>query len=193
MPRSAAHSTSLLADVRRYYGLQQRELAALLGISPALAHQIEAGRRALTLEVSERLAPFTQHMVEDAAPLPTAPPPGPFDPGPLAARRAACLHEAANLRWAVRGLPALALVAARWATARPGLLAALPPPPAAEETPATSEAVRLRYAHAWLALRPQALPPAELARWHLAEARATALEAEAAALAALLGRTRQGE
>ena len=186
MSRPAAHSTSLLADVRRYYGLQQGELAALLGISPALAHQIEAGRRALTLEVSERLAPFTQQMGEDTAPVPAAPLAGAIAAGPLEARRAACLHEAANLRWAVRGLPARAQVAARWARARPGLLAALPPPPPANEAPATPEAVRLRFVHAWLGLAPDTLPPAELARWHLAEARAQALEAEAAALAALL-------
>lgn len=173
--------------MRRYYGLQQRELAALLGISPALAHQIGAGRRALTLAVSDRLAPFTRHMVEAADPLVIAPPPGPVAPGPLEARRAACLHEAANLRWAVRGLPAQAGSAARWAQALPGPLAALPPPPPAGEAPTTAETVRLRYAHAWLALRPVALPPHELACWHLVHARAAALEAEAAVLAVLLG------
>ena len=52
-------------------GLQQRELAARLGTSPALAYQIKAGRRALALEVSERLAPFTQQRTDDTAnPLP---------------------------------------------------------------------------------------------------------------------------
>ncbi|GAA4041653.1 hypothetical protein GCM10022409_29580 [Hymenobacter glaciei] len=186
MGRSAKFSNSLLGQVRAYYGLRQHELAALLGVADSLVGHIEAGRRALTLEVSERLAPFTQQMAEDTVPLPATPPPGPFDPGPLEARRAACLHEAANLRWAVRGLPGQASIAARWARALPGLRATLPPPIAAEETPATPEAVRLRYAHAWLALRLLALPPEELARWHLADIRAAALEAEAAALAGLL-------
>ena len=140
----------------------------------------------LTLEVSERLAPFTLHMVEDTAPLSTAPPPGPLEAGLLEARRTACLHEATNLRWAVRGLPAQAGIASRWARALPGLRATLPAPPPAGGAPATVEAVRLRYVHAWLALAPAALPPDELARWHLAHARAQALEAEAAALAGVL-------
>ena len=187
MPRPAKNPSSLLAQVRRYYGLHQRELAALLGVSPELVKHIEAGRRALTLEVSERLAPFTQQMVADTGPLPTAPPPGPIEAGPLETRRAACLHEAADLRWAVRDLPAQAGIAARWARALPGLRTALPVPPPAAEAPATHEAVRLRYVHARLALVPLALPPEALARWHLAEARAQALEAEAAVLAGLLG------
>ncbi|MBO2010939.1 helix-turn-helix domain-containing protein [Hymenobacter negativus] len=186
MGRSTKFLHSLLAQVRAYYGLRQQELAALLGVGESLVGHLEAGRRALTLAVLDRLAPFTRQMVEETGPLPTAPPLGVFDHGPLEARRVACLHEAANLRWAVRGLPAQAAVAARWVQALPGLLAALPPPPPADEAPATAEAVRLRYAHAWLALRPQALPPEELARWYLAGARATALEAEAAALAVRL-------
>ncbi|MDQ2772965.1 MAG: helix-turn-helix transcriptional regulator [Bacteroidota bacterium] len=109
MGRTTKHFQSLLAQVRAYYGLRQHELAALLGVAESLVGHLEAGRRALTLAVSERLAPFTQHMVDDAAaPLPTAPPPGPSEAGPLEARCAACLHEATNLRWAVRGLPAQA-------------------------------------------------------------------------------------
>ncbi|WP_460556474.1 hypothetical protein, partial [Hymenobacter daeguensis] len=56
----------------------------------------------------------------------------------------------------------------------------------AGEAPATPVAVCLRYAQTALALVPQALPPEDLARWQLAEVRAAALEAEAAALAALL-------
>lgn len=187
MGRSAKFTSSLLGQVRAYYGLRQHELAALLGVPTSLVSHLEAGRRAPSLAMLDRLAPFTQHMVEDTEPLPIAPP-GPVDPNPLKARRAACLHEAANLRWAVRGLPAQARIAAHWAQALPGLLAALPPPPPAGEAPATLEAVRLRYTHAWLALCPQALPPEDLARWHLAEARATALEAEAATLATLLSK-----
>ena len=190
MARPANYSNSRLARVCRYYGLTRQELAALLGIAPSLVSLIEAGRRALTAEVSERLAPFLAPLeAAEAAPGPPeteAPPPGSFDPGPLEKRRSACLHEAHNLRWQLRALPGQAAVAAHWAAALPTLLATLPPPPAAAEAPATREAVRLRYVHSWLATVPLALPPDVLAQWHLAHQRALALEAEAAALAALL-------
>lgn len=182
MARPAAHSNTLLARVRRYYGLGQHELADLLGIAPPLASRIEAGARALTREVHARLAPFLAQMPAEPAPPPPAPPAGPFDAAPLAARRAACLHEAANLRWRVRALPAQAQHAAHWAQALPALRTALGPLPA----PTTLEAVRLRFVHAWLDVVPPTLPPADLAAWHLAEQRALALEAEAAALEELL-------
>ena len=145
--------------------------------------------------MAERLAPFLAPLeAAEAAPAPEAapsetpavPPPGPFDPGLFQRRRVACLHEARNLRWHLRALPEQAAVAARWAAALPALRAALPPPPEGEP-PATPEAVRLRYVHAWLATVPLALPPDELVEWHLRHQRALALEGEAAALAALLG------
>ncbi|MCI1189228.1 helix-turn-helix domain-containing protein [Hymenobacter sp. DH14] len=153
MARFANYSDSRLARVCRYYGLTRRELAVLLGISPGLVSQLESGARALTCDVSARLAPFLAPLeaaeVTPASPAPdTAPPPGPFDAGPLQRRRAACLHEARTLRWQLRDLPEQAAVAARWAAALPTLLAALPPPPPAGEAPATREAVRLRYVHA---------------------------------------------
>jgi len=204
MPRTAPDSLSTLARVRRHYGLQQRELAALLGISNALAHQVEAGRRALSPEVAARLAPFraalppanatakaaqllaeAQAQADPTALLPP-PPPGAAAPAPLAQRRATCLHEARALRERLHALAAQAAVAASWAAAMPGLLAALPPAPP-EATPATTrEAARLRYVHAWLATVPLALPPEALAAYHLAYHRVRALEAEAAGLGALL-------
>jgi len=202
MPRTAPDSLSTLARVRRYYGLQQRELAALVGISPALAHQLEAGRRALTPAVAERLAPYlppvptapeaaaqllaeAQALADSALPLPP-PPPGPFEAAPLARRRAACQHEARALRQRLGELASQAAVATRWAAALPGLLAALPPPPPEGQPAATREAARLRYAHTWLATVPLALPPAALAEYHLLHQRVRALEIEAAALAQLL-------
>ncbi|MBF9224077.1 helix-turn-helix domain-containing protein, partial [Hymenobacter ruricola] len=109
MARSASYSESRLARVCRYYGLTRAELAALLGVSPALLSQLEAGRRAYTAAVAARLAPFLAPL--EAAEVPPepadTPPPGPFDPRPLARRRAACLHEARNLRWRLRALPCL--------------------------------------------------------------------------------------
>ena len=206
MARSATHSDSRLARVCRYYGLARHELAALLGVTPGLVSQLESGTRPLTRAVAERLAPFrapleahsetaaeaaAQQLAETEAalrePLPP-PPPGAFDAQPLERRRAACLHEARNLRYRLRALPEQAAVAARWAAAMPALLASLPPPPPEDETPATREAVRLRYVHAWLATVPLALPPEALAEWHLGHQRALALEGEAAALGALLGK-----
>ena len=210
MPRTAAPSFGLLARVRRHYGLSQTELAALLGLSGAQLSRLEAGQQPITPEVRERLAPFlaplearpetaaeaaARQLAETEAalrvPLPP-PPPGSFDARPLARRRAACLHEARNLRHRLRHLPEQAAVAARWAAAMPALLAALPPAPPEDEAPATPaghgrEAVRLRYVHAWLATVPLVLPPEALAEWHLGHQRALALEGEAAALGALLG------
>lgn len=197
MPRAATYADSRLARVCRHYGLRRQELAALLGVTPALVSQLESGARPLTRAVGERLAPFLAPLeaAETQAPAGYAPappeteatpPPGPVAAGPLARRRAACLHEAHNLRWQLRALPEQAAVAARWAAALPALLAALPPPPPEGEAPATAEAVRLRYVHAWLATVPLALPPDVLAHWHLLYQRARALEAEAAALEGLL-------
>ncbi|MGI4870920.1 MAG: helix-turn-helix domain-containing protein [Janthinobacterium lividum] len=185
MSRSAAPSDSRLARLRQHYGLRQAELAALLGLSGAQLSRLEAGQQGITRAVAERLAPFLAALeAAEAAPPPIAPPPGAFDPAPLERRRAACLHEAHNLRWRLRELPEQAAVAARWAQALPGLRAALPP--AEEEAPATREAVRLRYVRSYLETVPLALPPDVLAAWHLGQQRALALEAEAAALAALL-------
>jgi hypothetical protein len=70
----------------------------------SLANHLEAGRRVPSALVLERLSPLAAHMLPEAAdvPLPTAPPAGRLDPGPLQKRRAACLHEAYNLRWQLR-------------------------------------------------------------------------------------------
>jgi transcriptional regulator with XRE-family HTH domain len=189
MARPITYAASRIGRVARHLGLSMADVAALLGISPAQATQIAAGTRTLTREVGQRLDPFLDML--DNAPAATAAseaPTGPFEAAPLQHRRAACLHEAANLRWRCRPLAAQAQVAAHWAAARPALLVALPPPPA---EPTTHEAVRLRYVHARLALAPDALPPAEVAAWHLLRLRADALEAEAAALTTLL-RTQPG-
>ncbi|RTQ49714.1 XRE family transcriptional regulator [Hymenobacter gummosus] len=191
MPRALPTGLTLMARVRRYYGLRQAELAALLGLSGAQLSRLEAAQQSITPAVRERLAPFLAVM--EAAPDtpppaedPDTPPPGPVAPGPLERRRRTCLYEAHNLRWQLRELPERAAVAARWAAALPRLRAALPPPPPAGEAPATPEAVRLRYVHSWLDTVPLALEPEQLAQWHLRHQRARALEAEAAALAALL-------
>lgn len=60
-----------------------------------------------------------------------------------------------------------------------------PPPTASLE--ARREAVRLAYVRDFLKVQATALDPEALSRWHLLHLRAEALEAEAAALGALLG------
>ena len=191
MARPITHTASRIGRVARHFGLKMAEVAGLLGVGKAQASQIAASTRGLTREVGQRLAPFLEAVEAASTAEASAAPSGPaasdsFDPAPLLARRAACLHEAENLRWRCRPLAAQAQVAANWAAARPALLAALPPATPAGHGPDTPEAVRLRYVHARLALAPDALPPAEVAAWHLLRLRAEALEAEAAALAALL-------
>ena len=196
MARPAAPHDTLVARVRRFYGLRQYELAYALGISPARANALEAGRCAPSRAVAARLAPWLAGLPPaadaadwaaqqaDQAGPPPAPPAGFCDAAPLEARRAACLHEARQLRWQLRELPAQARLAARVAQAQPAVLAALGPPPPEGEL--TLDAICQRYAHGWLALAPPALPPDVLTRWHLLYQRALALEAEAAALAGVL-------
>ena len=201
MPRPAAVPDTVAAAVRDYFALTQQELAAWLGVSEAQAGHLDTGRRGLSPAVAEALAPLVA-----ALPPPTAPAAGalrlasvagaappalaPPEAAPLAARLDYCRHHAARLRRQLRPLLAQATVAARWAAALPALRAALPPDPgpAAAPDPATAWPAWLAWhRHRWLAQRPTALPPAASARYHLLRLRAEALEAEAAALAALLG------
>ncbi|MDQ2769637.1 MAG: helix-turn-helix domain-containing protein, partial [Bacteroidota bacterium] len=70
MPRPATNPTSRLGRLRQYYGLGQHELAALLGVAPALVSQLESGRRALSRAVAGRLAPFLAPLEAEAAPAP---------------------------------------------------------------------------------------------------------------------------
>lgn len=76
MPRQSIPSAMLLAQVRRYFDLEQQELGAYLGISWQLVKHIEAGHRTLTSRVllpAEDLAPLSE--TELAA---TAAPPAPY-------------------------------------------------------------------------------------------------------------------
>lgn len=193
MPRRSPPPRSSFARVRAYFTITQRDLALYLGITESRLNHLEAGRSLPRPEVLARLDSLLAAVREEPtdAPLPTAPPAGPLDPGPLEARRAACLYHAGNLRWQLRQLPEQARTAARWAQALPGLRAALPPeapaPPPTASLEERREAVRLRYVRDFLDLQPTTLDPATLSQWHLLHLRAAALEAEAAALAALLG------
>jgi len=174
MPRAALRSTSPLAAVRRYFGLHQFELAAYLGSSPELAKHQEAGRRSLGAATTQRLLPLLQALPATPAP-PAAPAAGlaPPAPEPLLARLDYCRHHAARLRRELGKLEKTLEYARRWQAALPALLA-------------QADA----RAHPWL-LRRQEQAAADLdaeasAAYHLLRLRAEALEAEAAALMALL-------
>ncbi|MFD2786288.1 hypothetical protein ACFSX6_12545 [Hymenobacter rubripertinctus] len=198
MARRAAPTDSVLSTVRTYFHLSQAELAAWLGVSEAQAGHLESGRRGLGADVEAALAPFVGLLPAVAAPaagvLRLAPAPvaaalAPPEASPLEARLDECRHRARHLRRQLRPLQAQATTAARWAAALSGLRAALPPDPgpaAAPDPAADWPAWQTWYRHRWLERRPTQLPPDLSARYHLLRLRAEALEAEAAALAALL-------
>ncbi|UYZ63950.1 helix-turn-helix transcriptional regulator [Hymenobacter weizhouensis] len=185
MPRKSIPSTTLLAQVRKYFGLEQQELGTYLGISRQYVADIEAGRRTLTSKVLLRLAPLAAQLPPEAparlaAPAPEEPPHGAPAPGPLEARLNTCRHQAAKLRRELRQLAAGQAQARRWQQVLPVLLAQ-----AEAAAPTDTHAAR---AHQWLRSRQEqasaALHDADLAaRYYLLQARATALETEAATLA----------
>ena len=185
MARLSKFSSSPLALVRRYFGLDQQQLATYLGIGAAMVGHLEAGRRAVSSAVLLRLAPLAARLPPDAAvpfdqttlPAGMAPP----DPTPLLARLDYCRHHARRLRRQLRHLARPAAHAHRWQQALPRLLAAPPDP---------QEPERAAHVRAWLLRRQEqaaaALDGTASARHHLLRLQAEALETEAAALAALL-------
>jgi transcriptional regulator with XRE-family HTH domain len=179
MPRVARPSLHLVARVRAWFGLRQAELALFLGISPNLVQGIESGRRTLTPPVHEALLPLLPHLPPEGTPTEAVPPGLPAAPPPEVAaldlRRRECRQQAARLRTQAEALAREGQVAARWARALPALLAAVPTAPA--------EAERATWLRDWLGRQARPLPAAAVTRYHLLRARATALEAEAAALA----------
>lgn len=193
MPRQAIFSNSLPAQVRRYFGLPQWELAAFLGVSPELVKHIEAGRRSLTGPVLLRLNELARWLPanpDGLLPRPAAvaeAPAAAFSPdpeaaAPLLARLDRCEYQARHQRQQLARLAANLAQARRWELVLPALLAAAPP--------ATDTSAQARQRRRWLAARQQevelALAPAPAAAYQLCRVRAEALEAEAAALRALL-------
>lgn len=190
MPRRSIPSTTLVAQVRRYFGLEQQELAAYLGISRMQLANLEAGRRTLTSKLLLRLNPLAALLPADAparpaVPEPDLPPPGTPEPGPVEARLDYCHHQAGKLRRELRQLAATQAQARRWQAVLPGLLAA---PALPEVLVPPTEAARARQ---WLLDRQgraeTTLHDADAAaRYHLLRLRAEALETEATGLVALL-------
>ncbi|MDO7876795.1 helix-turn-helix transcriptional regulator [Hymenobacter sp. ASUV-10] len=182
MARRARPSLHLLARVRAWLGLRQQELALYLGVSPDLVRRIESGERAFTLPVREAVLPLLPHLPPEGTALDAAPPVAlpPATPAPEVAaldlRRRECRQQAARLRLQAEALARQAQVAARWATALPALLAAV----------SAADPERATWLRDWLTRQARPLPPEAATRYHLLRARATALEAEAAALAEVI-------
>ena len=176
MPRRAKPSTTPLAQVRRYFGLDQATLAAYVGVGVGMVGHVEAGRKTSSSQVLLRLLPLLQVLPTSDAPAAATDPAAHLaspDAAPLAARLDYCRHHAAKLRRELTALTRQLEYARRWQQALPPLLAQ------ADER-----------ARPWL-LRRQEQATADLdgetsARYHLLRLRAEALEAEAAGLAALL-------
>lgn len=171
MPRRAKLSATPLAQVRRYFGLDQATLAAYLGVGAGMVGHIEAGRKVASHTVLLRLTLLISQLSTADNPESALAPPS---AAPLAARLDYCQHHAAKLRRELKALEKQVEHARRWQQALPALLAQ------ADER-----------ARPWL-LRRQEQAAADLdgetaARYHLLRLRAAALEAEATGLAALLG------
>lgn len=85
MPRKSIPSTTLVQAVRRYFGLEQQELAAYLGIGRAMVGHLESGRRSLSATLLLRLNPLALHLPATEPPLPLAealPPGAPLPSAP---------------------------------------------------------------------------------------------------------------
>ena len=190
MLRRSAHSASLIARVRAWFGLRQAELALFLGVSPALVQHVESGQRALSTGVVQALAPLLPHLPATLDAFPTSLPPGTTAPQEeeLDFRRRVCLQQAARCRAEMATLAQQAHAAQHWAQALPALLAAAPAPAAADAAAADADALdRAAWRTGWLHRRARPLPAAVATRWHLLAARAAALDTEAAVLATFLG------
>ncbi|QNH60630.1 helix-turn-helix domain-containing protein [Hymenobacter sediminicola] len=178
MPRKSTPSTALIAQVRKYFSLDQQALADYLSISRPYVADIEAGRRTLTGRVLLRLNPLAALLPAEAParPAPEEAPPGAPALGPLEARLDMCRHQAGKLRRELQRLSAAYAQARHWQVVLPSLLA-------------TAEADA--PAHQWLLARQHqthaTLHDADTAaRYHLLRLRLQALETEAATLAVLL-------
>lgn len=189
MSRFAVPSKSLVAVVRRYFGISQADMAGFLGISQGQLANIEAGRRGFSVAARLRLDPLAA-LVSEVPPPPAEPlaealplPVGPAA-APLEARHDYCVWKARNLRYELRALLPRVEVARRWQTALPALLATLPP--AAPDPAPPGEWTRLTYPRELAQLWATAFLPDDAARHHLLRLQAEALEMEAAALAHLL-------
>jgi len=177
-----------MAEVRRYFGLHQRELAQYLGVSPELVKHIEAGRRPFTSRVLLRLNPLALHLPATPEPEYLAPAIEPLtaapDVAPLEARLDECLHYATRLRRELRQLAAPTRHAQRWQRVLPALLSAAP------GAGPLADVAYEAHTRRWLLVRQERaaedLDGAVAARYHLLRLRAEALEIEAAALVKLL-------
>ncbi|WP_187632090.1 helix-turn-helix transcriptional regulator [Hymenobacter lutimineralis] len=87
MPRRALPSTSVLARIRAWFGLQQQELALYLGVTQQLVQGIEAGNRKMSTAVAMAMLPLARQLPEPLTrlqePLPATLPPPVRPPRPM--------------------------------------------------------------------------------------------------------------
>lgn len=197
MPRGYVSTESITGRLRAYFGISQSEMALFLGVSDSMAGHFDTKRRPLDHDRLMRLLPLVQQVPAElpeqfidegiviAEPVPTTPPPA---RARLETRRRYCLSMANGLRRTLAPLVRKAQYMARWQAALPALLAAFPAPdPVGPVAPISAdEPFDNAWARYWFHKRARPLRADEITRWHLLRIRADALEAEAAALTALL-------
>lgn len=184
MTRPSRFSDSLLQRIRRYFGLDQQEMAMWLGLNQPQLSRYESGARFMPIEFDQALEPW--RAVLPPEPL-TTPSCGLPHRAPLEARLDYCQHHARRLRRRLRPLEKQAVLAARRAAALPAVRAALPPAPATEPDIAIDWPAWLNwFRHRWLDHRSTTLRADQSAQYHLLRLQAEALETEAAALQELL-------
>ena len=169
-------SSSLLAAVRAHFGWSQQTLAEGLGIRRVRVAEAERSTRQLPLAALPRLALLVSCLPVAAPPAPPPPP----DPVALRRRQQQCQHLAAGVGRQLTDLEARAAQAAARLAALPTLVAA---PTGAALAPVAGPAwFRVQALEAETILA-EAGPTAQA----LLRARRAGLEAEAAALGALMG------
>ncbi|WP_413775157.1 helix-turn-helix domain-containing protein [Hymenobacter weizhouensis] len=184
MPQKAIPSTTLAAAVREYLGLSQVQLAVYLGLTRGQIAHVEAGRRLLRGEASQRLRelaqllPDTDHSAEPSVvqALPAVP-----APVRLRRRQVQCARRAASLRVELTQLEACAAQARRWEQLLVKWRAGQPSQSAEAHT-----ARQHRFLEEWAATAAAALNPDAMAERVLLKLRIKYLEAEAAALREIL-------
>lgn len=190
MPRRATYSSHLIARIRAWFGLRQDQMAQFLDVSADVVRAWESGRSLMPAEARRAVdplrqqVPLTASVIDGYAFMEPAEQAAAtiFDVAEIDFRRYECEVLAFRARYEAERLEWRLWVAQRWEQALPLLLELhLAPADADAET-----VERLAWRTRWLRRQARPLDPKIATRWHLLRARATGLEAQAAALAALL-------
>ncbi|WP_046243442.1 helix-turn-helix transcriptional regulator [Hymenobacter terrenus] len=196
-PSSPHAPVTLAGTVRAHFGLTQAELARFMGVSRALVAAVEAGHKNFSEGPRHRLWVLARALPPPDGQGPPVPvfaaegPDGPLDPDPLRVRLRRCQYLLARTRFELsqRGGWSRGHARREWAVA--ALRTALLEPPNPDERltypGATPDPVADRHWLDALALATAAAPvPLTATTRALRQARLRGLEAESAALEALL-------